>query len=95
MSTSANIKDDRINLRVKHHAKLLLERAASFQGKTISKFILGCALEQAEKTIHDHEFMQLNASDSQAFFDALAKPAEFNNKLMNAFEEHDKRVDSK
>lgn len=95
MSTSAQVKDDRINLRIKHNTKLLLERAASFQGKTISKFILGCALEQAEKTIHDHEFIQLNTNDSQAFFDALAKPVNFNKKLMEAFEEHDKRVDSK
>lgn len=95
MGTAAPTKDDRINLRLKHSVKLMLERAASFEGKTVSKFILGCAMKQAEKTIHDHEIMNLNMSDSEAFFEALSAPVEFNDELMTAFDEHQKRVTSK
>ncbi|NOX08312.1 MAG: DUF1778 domain-containing protein [Gammaproteobacteria bacterium] len=55
MSSAAQPKDERINLRLKHNAKLVLERAASFEGQTVSKFVLNSALSQAEKTIQEHE----------------------------------------
>lgn len=95
MSAATDTKQDRINLRLKHHAKEVLERAASFEGKTVSNFILTSALAHAEKTIHEHEMMSLNARDSEAFFNALTKSVRFNKKLTAAFEEHDQRVTSK
>ena len=95
MSTTALIKDERINLRLKHSAKEMLERTASFEGKTVSKFILGCALERAEQTIHEHEVMNLSAKDAQTFFNALAAPVEFNRQLSDALQKHDQCVTSK
>jgi uncharacterized protein (DUF1778 family) len=95
MSSTAQTKDERLNLRLKHHAKLMLERAASFEGQTISKFVLNSALSHAEKTIQEHGVMALNASDSMAFFNALAKPVQFNSKMVVALKEHDQRVTSK
>lgn len=95
MSAATDTKQDRINLRLKHSAKQALERAAGFEGKTVSNFILTSALAHAEKTIHEHEVMSLNNRDSEAFFNALAKPIRFNKKLAAAFEEHDQRVTSK
>ncbi len=95
MSSATQTKDERINLRLKHHAKLMLERAASFEGQTISKFVLNSALSRAEKTIQEHEVMTLNANDSEAFFNALAAPVQFNSKLASALKEHDQRVTNK
>lgn len=95
MSSTTQTKDERINLRLRHHAKLMLERAASFEGQTISKFVLNSALSRAEKTIQEHEVMALNANDSETFFNALAAPMQFNNKLASALKEHDQRVTSK
>jgi len=92
MSSIAQTKDDRINLRLKRNAKLMLERAASFEGKTVSKFILSSALKRAEETIHNHDTLSLNAQDSERFFNALAAPVQFNKALMAALEEHDQRV---
>jgi len=92
---SADTKQERINLRVKRSVKRALERAASFEGKTVSNFILTSALAHAEKTILEHEVMRLNNRDSEAFFNALVKPVRFNKKLVAAFEEHDRRVTSK
>lgn len=87
--------DERINLRLKHAAKLMLERAASFEGQTVSKFVLNSALSRAEKTIQEHEVMSLNIKDSEAFFDALSAPVKFNRKLFDALNEHEKCVHSK
>jgi len=92
MSSTTQAKDERINLRLKHQAKLMLERAASFEGKTVSKFILSSALERAEQTIQEHDVMRLNRRDSDAFFNALAAPVQFNDKLTAALKEHEQRV---
>lgn len=94
MNVATDAKQERINLRLKHSAKMALERAASFEGKTVSNFILTSALAHAEKTIHAHEAMSLNSQDAKAFFHALDKPVSFNKKLAAAFEEHDRRVTS-
>ena len=95
MSTTTHAEDTRINLRLKYNAKQMLERAASFEGQTVSKFVLNSALASAEKTIQKHQVIQLNASDSEAFLSALESPVRFNGKLAAAFEEHDHLVTSK
>lgn len=78
MSAATDTKQERINLRLGHRAKHILERAARFEGKTVSSFILTSALAQAEKTIEAHEVMRLNSQDSEAFFNALDKPVRLN-----------------
>jgi uncharacterized protein (DUF1778 family) len=93
--TVSATKNERINLRLKQSAKNLIERAATFEGKTVSSFILSSALASAEKTIHEHESIQLNEQDAQRFFDALAKPVRFNKDLTEAFVDQDRRVGSK
>lgn len=95
MSGVSDSRQDRINLRLQHGAKRALERAAGFEGKTVSNFILSSALAHAKKTIHKHEIMSLNQRDSEALFDALVKPVRFNQTLLDAFDEHEQRVTSK
>ena len=92
MDPATQNKNERINLRLKSSSKSLIERAASFEGKTVNHFILTSALEQAEKTVQKFEIMALNAKNSRIFFEALAAPVRFNRKLAAAFEEHDQRV---
>ena len=85
-------ENQRINLRLKSSAKRLIERAAGFEGKTVSHFILASALARAEQTIQKHETMALNEKSSRTFFDALDAPVHFNPKLAKALEEHEERV---
>ncbi|TBV00029.1 DUF1778 domain-containing protein [Stutzerimonas kirkiae] len=95
MNTATDTKQERINLRLQDSAKKTLERAASFEGKTVSQFILNSALAHAEKTIHEHEVMSLKANDAEAFFDALSKPVRFNKKLATVLESHEQRITSR
>ncbi len=95
METATRAKNERINLRLKSSAKSLIERAAGFEGKTVSHFILSSALDQAEKTVQEHETMTLNLKNSRIFFEALAAPVRFNRKLAAALEEHEQRVADK
>lgn len=92
MNTKMQPKDERINLRLKHGAKQILERAASFEGQTVSKFVLSSALARAEKTVQEHEVMMLNTAEAEAFFDALSAPVRFNKKLSSALDEYRDRV---
>jgi uncharacterized protein (DUF1778 family) len=92
MTTAADTRQERINLRLKGTTKRALERAASLEGKTVSQFVLTSALAQAEKAIHEHTVMRLNALDAEAFFSALNRPVRFNSKLAAAMAEHDRRV---
>ena len=91
----ATTKDERINLRLKQSAKQMLERAASLEGKTVSKYILSSALASAESTIQEHEAIQLGVKEAEVFYNALAAPATFNEKLADAFEEYTQRVTPK
>jgi len=93
--TGTVAQNERINLRLKQSAKTLIEQAASFEGKTVSSFILSSALASAERTIQEHGSIKLNEQEAQRFFDAFAKPTPFNKELTDALLEHDRRVESK
>ena len=67
MDTAAQNKSERINLRVKSSAKRLIVRAAGFEGKTVSHFILNSALKCAEETVQEYQMMTLNTKDSMTF----------------------------
>ena len=88
-------KRERINLRLNDNAKRLIERAANFEGKTVSNFILSSALASAEKTVHEHETVALGRQDAERFLAALDSPVSFNEALTEALAEHDRRVDSR
>ena len=95
MATPAISKSQRVNLRLNNDTKNTIERAASFEGKTVSKFILASALASAEQTIHEFETIMLNQRDSETFFNAPSKTTKFNATLLAAFEDHGQRVVSK
>lgn len=85
-------KNERVNIRLNESAKMRIEQAASFEGKTVSGFIVASALEHAEKTIKEHETVVLSRMDADIFFDAILNPPEPNAKLHNALEEHTRRI---
>ena len=92
----ANVtKSERVNLRLNETAKRRIEQAASFEGKTVSGFIVSSALENAEKAIQKHETMALDRRDAKCFFDAIVNPPAPNDKLRTALDEHEKRVASR
>ena len=95
MQTSTELKNERINLRLNGSLKTLLERAASFEGKTVSNFIINSAMERAEETVRKHESISLNEKNSKVFLNALSGSVKFNKKLTDALEEHSQRVNNK
>ena len=95
MAQANATKSERVNLRLPKAAKRRIEQAASFEGKTVSGFIVSSALENAEKAIQEHETMALARRDAKRFFDIIVNPPAPNDNLLTALDEHEKRVASR
>ncbi len=90
MPKTADIKDDRLQVRLDAVSKSVLQRAANYRRKTVSQFVLATALEEAEKVIGENEFVSLSAADWTVFFDALTHPPPPNAALRKAFAKYQK-----
>jgi uncharacterized protein (DUF1778 family) len=84
MNKPAQIKRDRMHLRVDAATKRKLERAAAFEDKSVSDFVLSNAVAAAERVIDRGRTTTLSEADWDAFYAALAKPPKPNAALMEA-----------
>jgi uncharacterized protein (DUF1778 family) len=94
VSQATASKPERINLRLETQAKQRLEQAATLEGKTLSRYVLGSALIHAEEVIARHETLVLHRAEAELFFDTLAKPPAPSTRLTDLLEEHSRRVQS-
>ena len=85
MPTAAETKQERLQIRLDAQAKSILQRAAGHRHKTLSQFVLGTALEEAERVIRENEVVTLSGADWQVFYDALTNPPEPNAALRKAY----------
>jgi uncharacterized protein (DUF1778 family) len=85
MPTLADTKEDRLQVRLNTDAKLMLQRAAGYNHKTVSQFVLTTALAEAERVIREHESIALSAADWKIFHEALNNPPPPNAALRAAF----------
>jgi len=90
MSKAADIKDDRLQVRLDAESKSMLQRAARYRRKTVSQFVLATALEEAEKVIRENEVVTLSGPDWKVFYDALTNPPPPNAALRKAFAKYKK-----
>jgi len=81
-----------MSIRLDVQAKMLLEKAASFQHRTVSDFVLDQAISSAKQVIREHESTQLPSDDWEIFMEALSAPPAPSAKLIEAFRMHKKMV---
>lgn len=65
----------RFDARLNEEQKLLIQRAADMEGRSMTDFVLHSAEIAAQKTIEQRAMMTLNARDTAAFVDAILEPA--------------------
>ncbi len=92
MGQTAEVKRDRMHLRMDARAKRTLERAAAYAETSVSDFVLANAVAAAERIIDSHEKVTLSARDWDVFYDALINPPEPNEKLKEAARRYRQRV---
>ena len=87
-TTRENQKTARLEARITAEQKALVERAAAYQGRTVSDFVVATVQEAAKAVIYEHEVLQLNASQSRAFVETLLNPPEPTEALQQAAEQY-------
>jgi uncharacterized protein (DUF1778 family) len=85
MSPTDSLKQERMHIRLDTISKLKIERAAAYQNKNISEFVINQAVSGADQVIKAHETVALTVEDAQVFMDALENPPKPNKKLLAAF----------
>jgi uncharacterized protein (DUF1778 family) len=85
---SQTVKRDRMHLRLDRRTKRRLERAAAYEEKSVSDFVLATAAAAAERVIERHEKIELSVPDWDVFYKALIEPPEPNERLRAAIKRH-------
>jgi uncharacterized protein (DUF1778 family) len=73
---SAQAKMYRFDARLNKEQKLLIQRAADLEGRSMTDFVLRSAETAAEKTIQDRAMLILTALETESFVDAILNPRE-------------------
>ena len=85
-------KTGRLEARISERQKSLIEKAAAYEGRSVSEFVVQSAQRAAEEVVRRHEVWELNAQQSRAFVDSLLKPKKGNKRLRDAVRDHRKTV---
>jgi uncharacterized protein (DUF1778 family) len=78
-------KSSRIEIRADEETKRLIEKAASYTGKTVSSYILSNSLSSARKDIEQMESISLRDKDREIFYSLINNPPSPNEALKNLF----------
>lgn len=65
---------ERIDVRLRPDQKICIEKAADIRGVSVTAFIIQNAVENASRTIQEHETWTLKRPDAELFFETLLKP---------------------
>jgi uncharacterized protein (DUF1778 family) len=85
-------KVHRFDARLDEDQKLLIQRAADLEGRTMTDFVLHSAKVAAERTIQERAMLILTARDTEAFVAAILNPAEPGPALRAAARDYKMRV---
>lgn len=89
MESSVTSKSERIQARIPKEIKALIERAASFQGVTVSDFLIISARKAAMETIEEHQIIRLNEEETERFVQTFLNPPAPNEALKKLMQEDD------
>jgi uncharacterized protein (DUF1778 family) len=80
----ATVKAQRLQIRVDPSDKSLLEQAAAAAHLNVSAFVLQAAAARAQEILAERQSVQLEPAAAAAFSEALARPAQVNERLAKA-----------
>jgi uncharacterized protein (DUF1778 family) len=81
-------KTYRFDARLNEQQKLLIQRAADIEGRTMTDFVLHSAEVAAEQTIEKRAMLVLSARDAKVFVDAILSPRGPGSVLRKAAQEY-------
>jgi uncharacterized protein (DUF1778 family) len=93
-SSRGSSKTARLAVRITQQQKQLIERAAAYEGRSVSDFVVHAIAQAARSVIQNHEVLRLNPQESQAFVDCLLNPPVANEALRRAAKQYRRTVRS-
>jgi uncharacterized protein (DUF1778 family) len=81
----------RFDARLNEEQKLLIQRAADLEGRTMTDFVLHSAETAAERTIEQRAMLILTARETEVFVKAILSPPEPGRVLRRAAREYLKK----
>lgn len=75
MKTVRQSENARLDFRVKHDQKSLIERAASVEGRTVTDFAVAALIKAAHETIERSTLTTLSTRDAETFLRVLDSDA--------------------
>jgi uncharacterized protein (DUF1778 family) len=85
-------KTYRFDARLNEDQKLLIQRAADLEGRSMTDFVLHSAQAAAERTIESRAVLILTARETEAFVDAILNPREPGPVLRKAVREYREKM---
>lgn len=92
---SEPIRSARLEARVSESQKALIERAAAYEGRSVTDFVVSTLAAAADSVVREHELVRLTQVQSQAFVEALLHPKAPNPALRRAARQHQQSVESR
>src|SRR5664280_3439675 len=86
----APAKTYRFDARLNEEQKLLIQRAADLEGRTMTDFVLHSAEAAAERTIEKRAMLILTARETEIFANAVLNPPDPGSALRKAAREYRK-----
>ena len=91
-STQRASRTARLEARITAEQKAVIERAAAYEGRSVSDFVVHSVQEAANAVVREHETLRLNRRQSEAFVQALLDAPEPNTALQEAAQEYRRQV---
>jgi uncharacterized protein (DUF1778 family) len=74
----------RLEARISQETKVLIQKAADLEGRTLTDFVVASVQAEAYRVIEQHQTLKLSIEDSEAFVDAILNPPKPNDALKSA-----------
>jgi len=84
--------DSRIYARMNSKIKQRIQHAADLRGLDMSAYVISTLVADADRTIREHEVMELSLSDREAFANAILNPPAPNEHLLAAAKRYKQRA---
>jgi len=91
MKTRTN-RRARLEARTSRAQKALFEKAAAFEGRSLTDFVLASVRGAATRVVQEHEVLRLSMRDSKVFVTSLLSNAALRTKLRAAAGRFTKRT---
>lgn len=89
------MKAARLEARVTDEQKSLIERAAAYEGRSVTDFVVTAVDRAARDVIQEHEVIQLNREQSRQFVERLLAADKPNARLKAAARRYKRQVESR